>query len=181
MTQEKPMRPIDVLWRANPNQTNEVVRVQRDSLIGYLAGTAKLPSDVGGLFNWEWAKDWEDGVNSIRDKYQSDKLLSDRTKAIEMLKTGASFKDVADKYPESALQYGIENALPLGSVFKGIKAAKAFLPYARQLGRFKGGRPELALGVGYLAASPFTGAINSIFQDYKDVKVNDNDRLETNR
>ena len=184
------MRPTknSIDWFADPDMpkdwetVKDAGRFNKDFIVGAAAGAAKLPSDVGNLFGWEWAKHYENKVNSARDYLQSDKLNSDRITAINMLQQGASLKDVANKYPEAAMQYGLENlTIPVSYVGKGAKVFKNTLPYAMQIGR-RGGHPEIALGLGYLTASPAIGATNSLFQDYKETRGNyGNNRLETNR
>lgn len=191
MIHEKQMKSTknSIDWFADPDMPKDWEAVQnagrfnKDFIVGAVAGAVKLPSDVGNLFGWEWAKHYENKVNSARDYLQSDKLNSDRIAAINMLQQGASLKDVANKYPEATMQYGLENlTIPVSYIGKGAKVFKTTLPYAKQLGRFKGGHPEVALGLGYLAASPAIGATNSVFQDYKESRVNyGNNRLETNR
>lgn len=180
MMQEKQKRltnhPVKIDWFADPDMPKDWEAVQyqgrfnRDAMIGVAAGLVKLPSDVGNLFGFDWAKNYEDAVVNARNFLQSKQLNDDRANAMTMLQQGKSLKDVVNKYPEAAAQYGIENfSIPVGgSIRAGTKAYKSTLPYVMQLGRH--GHPEYALGAAYLAASPTTGAINSLYQDYNENK-----------
>ena len=179
MMQEERKKPTNhpkINWYPKLNKPKDlelidnIGRFAGDAVIGATAGFVKLPSDVGNLFDFKWAKDYENAVDSARNFLQSDKLNNDRMKAKEMLQQGSSLMDVINAYPEAAVQYGIENfSIPVGgSIRSGVKAYKTVLPYAMKLGRR--GHPEYALGAAYLASSPTTGAINSIYQDYRENK-----------
>lgn len=97
-----------------------------DGLVSLGAGVLKLPSDIGNLFDAEWANDWEEFVNKYRNSMQTDELNKERESAIQYLKDNPNdYFNALKQFPRATAYYLLEQGVPIGSAVKGLKGIKA--------------------------------------------------------
>lgn len=146
-----------------------------DSVVSIAAGAAKLPSDIGTLFNAGWANDWEDAVNIYRNQNQSNKLNQERLLATEAINTGMPLTEVVQKFPYVSAQYALETgAVPLGGAIKGGKAAKniySVMKTDKLFNRAKkanNGKIIVPSSIAYIGSIPTQAYKYNLYKDYKE-------------
>lgn len=150
-----------------------------DSVVSLASGIAKFPSDVGSLFNLDWANSWEDKVNIYRNQNQSSKLNTERILAMEALNNNESLIDVAKKFPYATSQYLFETGVvPAGSTIKGVKTAKniyTLMNKEKSFNRIKKAnnvKYMIPSGIAYAGSIPAQSYGYNIYRDYQESRGN---------
>ena len=146
-----------------------------DSVVSVIAGAAKLPSDLGALFNAGWANDWEDTVNVYRNQNQSNKLNSERLLATKAINAGMPLTEVVQKFPYASTQYALETgAVPLGSTIKAGKTAKnvySVMKTEKSFNRAKKANNAKIIvpsSIAYIGSTPTQAYGYNLYRDYKE-------------
>lgn len=146
-----------------------------DSIASIAAGAGKLPSDIGSLFNAEWANGWEDKINLYRNQNQSKKLNQERLLATEAISQGMPLSEVAKKFPYAAAQYGLEvGSLPFSGTVKGAKLGKTIYNVMKEDSMFNrakrvnSAKVLVPTGVAYTGSLPTQAYGYNLSRDYKE-------------
>ena len=146
-----------------------------DSIASMTAGVGKLPSDIGSLFNADWANNWEDKVNLYRNQNQSKKLNQERLLATEAISQGMPLSEVAKKFPYAAAQYGLEvGSLPLSGTVKGAKLGKNLYKVMKEDSMFNRAKKVNSAkvlapaGIAYTGSLPTQAYGYNLYRDYKE-------------
>lgn len=150
-----------------------------DSIVSIAAGIGKFPSDVGSLFNAEWANNWENEVNLYRNQNQSKKLNHERMLATKAINNGMPLAEVAKKYPYASAQYGLEvGSVPLSGTIKGAKIGKNIYKIMKEDSIFNRAKRVNSAKILVPASVAYTGSIPTqaysynLYRDYKENRGN---------
>lgn len=137
---------------------NSVFRHASDLGTSFIAGAAKMPSDILQIPfpDAQILKDWENGVNSARDYLQSESLVEGRRALNQLLEASGGeitkeFLETAfTQYPDVAANYVAELGLPIKAgvkaVSKGAKLLRKASDPPELQKAYKLSMPYLALG-----------------------------------
>lgn len=146
-----------------------------DSIVSIAAGIGKFPSDVGSLFNAEWANNWENRVNLYRNQNQSKKLNHERMLATKAINNGMPLAEVAKQFPYASTQYALETgAVPLGSTIKAGKTAKnvySVMKTEKSFNRAKKANNAKIIvpsSIAYIGSTPIQAYGYNLYRDYKE-------------